>query len=215
MGFLKKPSKQSQQSAQDPSSDYHLVSNDNDDSIMSLSSIHQEQQQPSQEEIRKQRLAKMDKQPQPVPERQKGISKDITNHPLTIEFGQNAYLVHMFLEDLYLNTFHLSSLQRNPQLKLLQPINPVDEIKLYTQENMNQDIMKFLQSETYYPSALDKLTYLHDIYGRIGSKSQEDLISEEKVHSLQKTILKSLMDYLYLNNPRRSSSAHRLQKPAL
>jgi len=151
-----------------------------------------QQEQLSPEEVRRRRLAKMEKE-EYVPER--GLPKDIKSHPISLEFGANAYLIHMNLEDLYLNTFHSSSLSRNPRLRLLQPKDPSEEIRLYTLENMDKTIMAFLQSETYFPGG-ERLVFLSDLYGRLLSSDQSGLISPEKSQELQKKLVTCLMDYL-------------------
>jgi len=171
----------SQRSPQYPTS-HSLASNQSPD----------QQEQLSQDEVRKMRLARMEKQDY-VPDR--GAPKDIKSHPVSIEFGSNAYIIHINLEDLYQNTFHPTSLSRNPRLRLLQPAEKSDEIRLFTLDNMDEVIMKLLKSETYYPGG-ERLVFLSDLYGRLTAKDQEGLLAAEKLQGLREKIFSYLLDYL-------------------
>jgi len=188
---------ENQSKPQKPSSNPRSQNNYRPPSAIGSANNNPQQQQEdpnalSQEEIRRKRLARMEKD-EYVP--RKSPLVDDANHPVTKEFGINAYQIHKIIEDLLLNTYHPSSLSRNPSLRLLQPANPDERIRLYTFENVDQVILKIIKIETYYPGET-KFTYLIDLHQRLSAIGQQNYMSVDKTQELQKKILKSLMDYL-------------------
>ena len=146
----------------------------------------------SAEEVRKKRLEKMEKKDH-IPQR--GLPFNFTNHPIAKEHGNQAYLIHMLFEDIYKNTFHKISLQRNPGLKFLQTHENKKEIPLYTIGNFENVIPDILESDMFYQND-EKLTFLIEVSQRLKTTDQLGLISETEKSSLQKMTLSFLVNYL-------------------
>ena len=152
----------------------------------------QQQSTMSAEEVRRRRLEKLEKK-DILPQR--GLPVDFVNHSIAKEYGNQAYLIHMLFEDIYKNTFHKSSLQRNPGLKLLQTQEKQKEILLFTVENFENVIPDLLESDMFYQTE-EKLGFLIEVSQRLKSTDQLGLISDNKKSELQKMTLSFLMNYL-------------------
>jgi len=129
-----------------------------------------------------------------APER--GITKDQKLHPVCMEFGSNALIVHTMIEDIFQNTFYHQSVTRNPTLKLLKPEAPGSQmIKIYILDDLEAILLSLVGSEEYYPGA-DKLLFLAGVYSRMGTNDQFQLIAPERAQKIRGSVLNCLLRYL-------------------
>ncbi len=91
-----------------------------------------------------------------------GASKEkVRIHPVQAKYGSQAYRLHIFLEDILQFTIYSESVERNPELQLLE--NTKDDI--FTEENLRDVIQDIIKCK--YPQNEEKIRFLSQVDHRL------------------------------------------------